>query len=366
MALVAESLLYFESLQTKLVDIDTAYQKGLVSSMMMSLTNTSLWQEPAEKWSEMSHCYYEMRDDVFELKVSFTVPEIDTRMEILEASSFKFWNQTSPNKFCRMKYAGPRYILANHTNNCYLDIDTDWLHRDALEDHPCNGENSIGTLSRINFPFHSEACVNKLIFSTNDIQVKRMNGFIHIYCLGHEIILEIEHDCPEYVFELAATDSYTLNGHVHKKLSRRGVLIDPHEVIVNKEIAGRLKLNSVKIRVYNQTTLNQKLEAFSNAIADYGKNLTMKSFDVNKVLISPFGTVIDFLSQLWSYLQHGIIVLVALVAACLLVAVSPLLRLLLTLVNTSVRLTRVAAKHESKRMEGKLKTKYEKLKNYYV
>lgn len=78
------------------------------------------------------------------------------------------------------------------------------------------------------------------------------------------------------MFEPAATDEFTLNQHEHRRSNRRGVLVDPHELIVNREVGHHLKLDKVKIRIFNETTLNSKLELLGNALLSYGRNITLK------------------------------------------------------------------------------------------
>lgn len=359
MALIAETFRYFDHLETVLKDIDDGFNKGKMSLKLQELANTTLWAEPAEQWSEMTECFYELNREYIELSVAFSVPEIDTRVEILEATAFKFWNQTAPNKFCRMKYAGPRYVLTNHTNKCYLHIESDWLHKDALEGHPCLNEQGVpgANLNEISFPFHAETCVNKLVASTLDIQIKRLNGFIRIYCLGHLIKLDTEQECPAYIFELAATDYFCLNGHENRQSSRKGVLVDPHEIVVNREISKKLKLDKIKIKVFNHTTLNEKLEALGDAISTYGQNITLAKIS-GGFLINPFEGLTSVLTDLWNYLQQGFLVVITIMGACILIIVSPAINIIVSILN---RVFKVIARTCKTGRRDKIKNP-----NYYV
>jgi hypothetical protein len=224
----------------------------------------------AHKWSEVHEASYRTLDNALRVTLDFTVPIIDTDVEVLEVVSFKFWNQTSDQELCRMKYAGLRYVLVNQTNNCYMNVDTDWINYSTLEGHPClvdkqDQPRSI-ELHDLKQPFHAEICKTNFTPDTTDIQVKRLNGFMRVYCFGHQITLKRRNEtCPQFVFELPMTESFELNGHMHQASFKEKVLVNPHELHVNREIIKQLDVDRIRFATTNLTILDQSVQMFSKA-----------------------------------------------------------------------------------------------------
>lgn len=197
------------------------------------------------------------------------------------------------------------------------------------------------------FPYHKEVCVDKLLYSNRDIQIKRINGFILIDCFGHKIFLDVEKECADYLFELAATDFFSLNGHINQASNRKGVLIDPHELIINRELFARLHLDKVKIKTQNFTTLNDKLEALKDSVRQYGKSISSTTL-ADSDWTAPIRAVLALLSSFWDYLQTFLMVALAIGAACLLVVVSPAVHLLTAVAMTVVKFVKRTTTHSLK------------------
>lgn len=233
---------------------------------------------------------------------------IDLKTEILEAVGFKFWNATEPNKFCRMRYAGPKFVLANHTSQCYRGINSDWLEGNTLEGHPCkDSSNETNLLSDLNLPFHEETCVRIFQSSQDDIQVKRLNGFFKIYCYGHNITVGLaERRCPEYVFELPLSERFILNGHENTPLQQTKILIHSNELAVNKYIARTLRLEETKILGINTTNLNATVDSLKQRLTKL-KNVTLKELSLSSALTSLLDGITNVYWLIESVVMHGLI-----------------------------------------------------------
>lgn len=127
------------------------------------------------------------------------------------------------------------------------------MNDNALEGHPCPGNDrqndEFVSLDKLRKPFHKEICLQNFNASKGDIQIKRVNDFFHIYCYGHKIILAgNERVYPPFVFEISQNEKYELNGHINLVSSKNQVLLNPHDLTINRDLSRFLKLNEIKLQ----------------------------------------------------------------------------------------------------------------------
>lgn len=217
------------------------------------------------------------------------MPRTDTKIKILKAEPLKFWNKTAEDKFCWMKYAGPKYILVNTTSNCQLDVQDFWIteYQNTLSGHPCKEEK---LLDKIEDPYHPDICVRHINPNTYEdyIQVKRINGFYKIYCYGMNIsINDYSQICPEFVFEIAINEKFELNGVQYDLGEVTTVTVNTMELTINEEISDRLKLDEIKIYGINTTSLDSSFAKLFQISKNIMSNVTTIESPLPESLTKP-------------------------------------------------------------------------------
>ena len=325
-ALVRDYDNLFLDIRDALTDIDQEAKLLRVSKSLLKLSKDPLWIEPAERWSSLKNCAFMMEGEDFILKYEFSVPQLDTGIKILRASAFRFWNYTAPDSYCWMKYAGPRFVLANITNGCYLDVQEYWMREDALRGHTCTTAN--GNLEPISRIYHQDVCHKAFTPSKRDIQVFQINGFNRIYCYGHNITVKsIKSPCPDYVFELPLTESYELADYQYESTKVSSVVINTLDLQINRDIEKQLKTDKIKIYGTNLTALDNEVNTLQRMLGKFGANITLSEGVLPEFLVNPLGPVFKMFGNIWTFVQKGIVVAFSLAVVFLLVISAPLLQL---------------------------------------
>lgn len=341
--------------------VNTGLSKGKVSPALKTLTTDKLWEGEAEKWSEVRSSSFKVMKHALRFQVEFTVPLLDTKAEVLQAHPFKFWNVSATDlRLCHYRYAGPRYVLANLSNGCYMGLDSDWINYESVEGHPCNADDARQSVQLFDLkrPFHSERCVDKFVADSDDIQVHRANGFMKVYCFGHHIVVNgHNHTCPKHVFEIPETDSFELNGHAHEARVKETVLINPHEMSINREIGRQFRVGRLQTEPVNMTLLDQSLGLLNKLATKAGVPITLRTdfrpgTGVFKGLFAVVGNIWEttfrslvqpLLNVLWWIMWIGI----AGAIIFIIITVSPLVNFALMIVRPFMRLIANAAEAAS-------------------
>lgn len=303
-ALLSNVFHYLEDIKEEIMNIDRQAGKGKVSTSLMSLIKKDLWTEPAETWSKLETCSYRFDNSGLKLTVKFEIPMIDPTSKILEAHSLKLWNFTSENFACRVKYSGPRYVLANRTTNCIMGIDTNWIDEGTLQGHPCLENNN-----RIQDTFHKEFC-SKFTPSSDDIQIKIFNGFNRIYCMGFNILLNSNNEsCTHFVFDLPLTQSFVLNHHHHDTSTiKKEFPVNINEIQMNKVIRKTFKIDEMRIHGPNIGKLDKHVDKMNSMLKLLNKNLTIEHSDLEDFMSSisaPWEWIGSMWNRFWEILKDG-------------------------------------------------------------
>lgn len=239
-----------------------------------------------------------------------------------------------------MKYAGPRYVLVNHTNSCYKDVDSAWVDHGVVEGHPRLEDRNQNKLSTQNDVFHVDQSTEKFTPSEDDIQVKRLNGFYRIYCYGHSIVVRnVNVTCPPYVFKIPQTDRFTLNGHTYQANSHKQVSISLHELEIDRQLAKQLKFYEVKIKPANLSAIDQHLGHLNNLFKSVGMNVTIDSMDWAS-FTGPLGSVFSYLRSTWGVVEDFVIIALFEVAAIVLIEISLIVNIVALICKGGVGLFR--------------------------
>jgi len=101
---------------------ELAYHR--LSPVLMEYVTKPLWKEPASKWSEVKAYSVRLNQESdMVLNLQGRVPEVEENIKVLGAKSLKVWNRTE-DVHCLMRCAGHRYILADTSDNCFDDPDS--------------------------------------------------------------------------------------------------------------------------------------------------------------------------------------------------------------------------------------------------
>ena len=332
MALINEYDNSFSEIYDALVDIDQLAKYRKASSRILKLTKESLWTEPAAQWSTLNECTYKMQNKSFMLNQKFNMPVRDGSVKIFQSDSFRFWNFTNTGLYCWMKYVGPRLVLANTTNNCYLDIQEYWMKDGSLRGQPCDEENGI--LEHTTHLYHKDVCMKKFIPSRRYTQIKEVDGFHRIYCYGLEIEIRGKNQsCPDHVFELPLSESFGIGKHKFQSTRVTNTVINTLDLQINRDIARQL--NSQQIRIYgsNLTNLNKEYSFLDEMIGKINKNITLKQLDLPEFLKSPFTQIVDTLNTFWRYLEKGLLIAAIIAGIFLLLLSAPLIELVILVIK---------------------------------
>jgi len=133
---------YLDDIGDLLRDINEKLGENRLSSKWISYARRSLWQEPAAEWSTLISCKCSLdAEGNMHLRLEGTVPQLDSDMRVMQARAFKFWNRTTTGDYCWMRYAGPRYVLANVSSNCFADLDANLVTDNSVTGVLCDRKN---------------------------------------------------------------------------------------------------------------------------------------------------------------------------------------------------------------------------------
>ena len=155
------------------------------------------------------------------------------------------------------------------------------------------------------------------------------------------------------------TEEFELNGHLHKAIGKERVLVNPHELHVNREIGRQLSIGKVTMGQLNLTMLDKGVDMFNNLAMKAGLPLSMKTNSSFGIVGGQFRLVSGFMNDtLGGFLQPILDVLwwvlwvgAGLICVSVLIAVSPLFHVAMLLLRpvagATMALTRLKTSHRS-------------------
>lgn len=173
-----------------------------------------------------------------------------------------------------MKYAGPRYVPVNTTNNCQLDVQEYWITDKQVTGHPCMKENQ--QLEPIANTYHKTVCHRNVTAYSRNIQIKHFNGYYKVYCFGHNITIDGQlMQCPDYIFEMPISQKFELDGQLYDLGEVSTVTINAVDLHINNDITDRLNMDTVKIIGTNLTGLDNAFGRLSRLTDSIFHNVTL-------------------------------------------------------------------------------------------
>lgn len=301
-------------------ELEAGLRNGKLPSSFAKIIDQNPVDAQSYEYSEIQECTIDI--NVFDkgglrLYLHVLIPVIDPSIHIVEADSIRVWNHTSDNKYCRLKYVGPRFTMVNSTNQCYRDVQTYWLDGNILRGHPCNDEKQQrDKIENIQNTFVEEICKEKLEVSSDDLQIRLNNGMFLIYCLGHMIKIDNEsRDCPDYVFETPITVEYSLNDQHHTASSQTKIVINPLLSRINEDLLHKIhKIDySTKRAALNNSKLSTAVNELKTAFGRAKEDLKLKETkSLYELALHPIISIVEAITK---FVKEGIIV--ALFIACL-------------------------------------------------
>jgi len=261
------------------------------------------------------------------LNIAGKVPILDSDIKILQSRSFKFWNKTNTGDFCWMRYAGPRYVLTNTSNNCFVDLDTNSIQDESVTGTLCEvKDKQMKPLEKAYVP---HGCNKDPRIDERYEMVLRHNGDNLIYCPNGTITIKQEdYKCPDHIFALSLAESFRLKTYQYVMTSRKDVLVSSLDRQLNEDINQQLSLPVWKIKIANTSAMDQRIGEFGRLVSRLtGHKLEKYNASFPAWLSEKFSSVANFLSSLWSWFEMGIIILISVIALVVLSVTAPFIEI---------------------------------------
>lgn len=148
----------FRDLSENLADIDNAALRNEASMSIFKIARNNSFADYGDIKLQLEYCAEDIKtpDKHMVFEYQFLMPRINPKIRIMKAESIRFWNRTEPNKYCWMKYAGPRYIMVNTSNSCQQDVQEYWITDKRIYSQPCRVDNH--QLEPIPKVYHTDIC----------------------------------------------------------------------------------------------------------------------------------------------------------------------------------------------------------------
>lgn len=339
---------YLSEVKTHLKMVNKGLKDFRVAPELMDLAKRPYWSDAAAKFSTVETCNVNKSDPNFNLKLTFYMPQIDKDVKILRARSFKFWNKTAENRYCLTKYTGPRLVLTNTSLNCYDDLDSDYEHDAFIMGYTCDKQDQ--SLSWIENTFTETFCDKEPNYHHKE-QVIMAGGQNLIYCPNQQIMIrDKQYPCPEHVFALPVAESFVLDSYKFAATRRTESIVNTLEKQISDDIITSLSIDTVRINGVNTTTLDREFNRLNDMVNSIlGTKLNLRQMpSISESFGSPFKIIHAFFSDVWRWMEKGLLFVVIAGLFMLLTVSMPLLDLMVIVVKfvfkiVKMNLTRLQA-----------------------
>lgn len=319
----------FNNYKKHLYNINANLPDGKVAAEILELANLKLWEYPMHKWTELLSCSVIRADMNFSFVIKFRFPVKAENVKIQRGAGLRFWNQTKPNEYCWMKYAGPRYVLVNHDNNCYMEIAEYSIIDETYRGNMCDVENK--KLQHKHSLYHPDYCVSD-IDETDDYQMVTRNGYNKIYCYGLNITVgSKETACPDHVFELPTTQDYAIGSYHHiAERSTVKIELNPIDITIERDIVQQLNADKLNI-VANITEEMDKANTLLNRMINkLGANISLTEMpSLPDALQQGVDSAIGSVRSVWDWIRTILTYAFGFSALFMLCALAPVIELLI-------------------------------------
>ena len=314
-------------------EINGELEKGRASPILRTLTNDSLWDEPASEWSHVTECAKNIQKNNYGsllFYLNFNMPILDKNVKIMEAVPLDFYNQTEHdghNSLCWMRYKGPRFVMANTTNNCVAELINWNIDTGHVRSQTCASKEDELKISGDNL-WAVEECSKNPQLSKRKIQDKEVYGLHRIYCYPFNITIENStFPCPDQPFELEGHTTYRIANLEHVGYYVEKTLIKNSDIHANREILNALNASKIHIKPINLTKLDKHMETYFGKLHLLPDKIVLKNS--TSLFDGPMNWISDIVEQGKSYLETVGIIFGVVGAGILLIILAPVIEVLL-------------------------------------
>lgn len=316
----------FDQQRQWIIDLDQAFQRKRVSTSLQTLSNETLWQEPAADWSTLRSCSQRSDDESLQFKLLFSMPKTSPEIVIMDSVAFNFYNASEPNSVCWMTYKGPTKVLANTTSNCLSEVYDHMIENGAVRSQLCVAHEDLMKINTEKL-WLKDNCLANATRDERRVQDREYKGLHRIYCYPFNITIENQtHYCPDHPFELEGKTTYSVANLEHQGGTFNKEITQTSKIHINREILSLLKVEDTKIKAINLTNLNNVFTNYVTKLKELPKTIELKKLE--GWLWSPF----EWMRGFWSWIEScietiGIILAVA-VGVFLLIIAAPVIELI--------------------------------------
>lgn len=255
------------------ISYKSKYRK--ISPKLMDLTKEVLWTEPASEWSMLHSCDFSLNASSKHLiaSFSFSVPQRDLNMRVVNADAFMFWNSTKVHKYCLMRYDEPSTILVNTSNQSYESINPSLVNANAIWGLGCCKPGA--KFLQGHRLFKESECTNYKPDFAKTIQFKNLQDATRGYCYGANISISSEptQACPPYPFRLPGNLNFSVNGYKQESSSLKAIASSIDDVI-SSVLSDQLDIHALRIFSKTGDTLKNQVTHFVSSAGMYVGNVT--------------------------------------------------------------------------------------------
>ncbi|OXA45286.1 hypothetical protein Fcan01_19895 [Folsomia candida] len=198
------------------------------------------------EYGEFKRC--SMNGDGNALTLEFAVPIVNTNLTMLQADAF-FLMVKEKGRTCTATYHGPRHAIISLGEDCIYSVAL------GQKDMLVPSASCISQSRHFNDVYKMTKCMESKEGDESDfIQVKTYNNMFHIYCPGLEFMYGSQRNvkCPNHVFKLPLTGTFTLNNITYKGQAINLVYNEKEDPLMMEKLAWHLT-PSVKWDELNRT-----------------------------------------------------------------------------------------------------------------
>lgn len=295
-----------------------------VSNILNTVSNETLWEEPAADWSSLFSCTKQMSKKSMDIDLHFNMPIRDPRIKILEAVALNFYNVTDPDKntTCWMRYKGPKHVLVNSTNNCMTEI-IEWAtESSSVRSQMCIGQNDEIRLTESLWEADG-ICTSHIPLLKRRIQDKEVNGLHRVFCYPFNITVDNKTvKCPFDPFIIEGRKTYKIANMEHIGSYIERTIYKEIDIEHNEALMKQLKIKTLDIRGFNTSNMARSYENYYQKLLQIPKN-----FELTKNISGTLGLFGSIFSRIKDWFETLGIIIAVVFGILILIILAPLIEM---------------------------------------
>ena len=199
------------------------------------------------------------------LRFQFKILNTETELKLQKADPFTLIQQQNET-ICLKKYQGPEFIIINKTSNELCEIESKETEQKYLIHFPsfCSSPANIGN-------WKLEGCVEATKYKLKKPQIKIVNDYFLIYCVGHNITMfGQEKPCPENILKVSMRMNFTIDNisyTINHFAQLEHFVVTPLSNIINWKIMS-YDVPNIPLEVINFSVLENITKKYNKAITE--------------------------------------------------------------------------------------------------